>query len=103
MLAEIAWHFRRGSRVRPMLGVGLGGYHDRQTIACTPQGCEDRLPFTGLSVGQSSNWTRDVSLMTGVSVAASDRVRIRGGWRYHNPFRDELALSELFIGAGLVF
>ena len=102
--AEAAWHFRRGRRLRPMLGLGVGGFHDRMTLSCMPAGCETVLTSpTRILLGESARWHSDVSLMTGVSIAATDRVRLRGGWRYHNPFRDELALSELFLAAGYRF
>lgn len=101
--AEATWHFRRGKRLRPMLGFGGGGFHDRMNVSCAPAGCETVSSSSRIVPGEWTEWHRDVSLMTGVSVAATDRIRVRGGWRYHNPFRDELALSELFFAAGYRF
>ena len=100
---EVIWHFRRGKRARPMLGIGVGGYRDSQLVTCEPAGCEPRLGINGLDGGRSVESHRDTSIVAGVSVLLSSRLRVRGGWRYHNPFRDELALSELFVGAGLRF
>jgi hypothetical protein len=101
---EATWHFRRGKRLRPMVGLGFGAFHDGMTTSCMPAGCEAvLLSPPRILLGESTVWHSDVSIMTGVSVAATDRIRIRGGWRYHNPFRDELALSELFLAAGYRF
>lgn len=42
----------------------------------------------------------DESVLAGLSIMLHERVRLHGGWRYHNPFEDELALSELFVAVG---
>jgi hypothetical protein len=101
--AEVVWHFRRGKRARPMFGVGLGRFFDRETVTCEPAGCESRLGVSGLSAGRVRESHYDESLVVGLSVLLKPRVRLRSGWRYHNPFRDELALSELFLAVGLRF
>jgi hypothetical protein len=100
---EFIWHFRRGRRVRPMFGVGVGRYWDRELVTCTPPGCESIIARSGLTAGQNSESHADESVMLGLSVLLNPRVRLRGGWRYHNPFRDELALSEWFLGVGYRF
>jgi hypothetical protein len=101
--AETVWHFRRGGRVRPMLGIGIGWYADRDIVTCQPAGCEPFLRSAGLETGERRDAERDGSIVVGLSVLATPRLRLRGGWRYHNPFVDELALSELFIAAGYRF
>jgi hypothetical protein len=100
---EFIWHFRRGKRVRPMFGVGVGRYWDRELVTCAPPGCEPVIARSGLTAGQNSESHADESLMVGLSVLLNPRFRLRGGWRYHNPFRDELATSELFLGIGYRF
>jgi hypothetical protein len=98
---EAIWHFRRGQRARPMFGLGFGRYWDSETVICEPAECLSRL--RGASARRDNRVREsisDQSLLVGFSVLLNSRVRLRGGWRYHNPFRDELALSELFIAAG---
>jgi hypothetical protein len=53
-----------------------------------------------LTAGQNSESYADESVVLGLSVLLNPRLRLRGGWRYHNPFRDSLALSEWFLGLG---
>jgi len=101
--AEATWHFRRGKRLRPMFGLGLGGFRDRGTVSCAPDGCDGSPTYLRLTGRETAGWERDISLMTGLSATLSKRFRLRAGWRYHNPFRDELALSELFFGTGFAF
>jgi hypothetical protein len=101
--AETVWHFRRGGRVRPMVGIAVGWYADRDVVTCQPPGCEPFLRSAGLETGERHDTERDGSIMVGLSVLATPRLRVRGGWRYHNPFVDELALSELFVAAGYRF
>jgi hypothetical protein len=100
---ETVWHFSRGRRVRPMLGIGIGWYSDRDVVSCEPPGCESLLRSTGFEPGERHDAEHDRSIMVGISVLATPRLRVRGGWRYHNPFVDHLALSELFIAAGYRF
>jgi hypothetical protein len=97
---EIRWHFRSGRRVRPHIGLGFGGYRDREVVTCEPSGCESRLSGSGLHAGATRALHSDQSVVAGVSVALHKRARLHGGWRYHNPFKDELALSELFVAVG---
>jgi hypothetical protein len=98
--AEVIWHFRRGKRVRPLLGLGFGRYKDTEAVTCEPAGCESRLRSVGLNAGAAREWHHDQSVLAGLSVVAGERFRVRGGWRYHNPFEDELALSEVFVAVG---
>jgi hypothetical protein len=97
---EVIWHFRSGKRVRPHIGLGFGGYRDREAVTCEPVGCQSRLPQAGLHAGASRALHSDQSVVAGVSVALQKRARLHGGWRYHNPFKDELALSEVFVAVG---
>jgi hypothetical protein len=100
MQGELIWHFRRGHRIRPMFGIGIGVFRDRSVTTCTPEGCEAALARTTLGVGDHVQYKRDESVVVGVSVAINPRIRLRGGWRYHNPFYDEFAMSEVFLGVG---
>jgi hypothetical protein len=100
---EAVWHFSRGRRIRPMFGIGMGWYSDRDVVSCEPPGCESYVRSIGIDVGERREVERDGSIMVGVSVLATPRLRVRGGWRYHNPLVDHLALSELFIAAGYRF
>jgi hypothetical protein len=101
--AEIIWHFRRQERVRVMFGLGLGRYWDREIVTCAPAGCEPLLALSGLTAGNIRKSHVDRSILVGLSARLYPRLRIRGGWRYHNPFNDENALSELFVGAAYQF
>jgi hypothetical protein len=69
-------------------------------VSCEPSGCESQLAGIGLSAGQTHESHLDQSLVVGLSVMPHKRVRVHGGWKYHNPFRDELALSEVFVALG---
>jgi hypothetical protein len=97
---EVIWHFRQGKRARPLLGIGFGRYRDTESVMCQPPGCELRLGISGLAAGVLRESHRDESIVAGLSVLLNQRFRVRGGWRYHNPLRDELALSELFLSVG---
>ena len=101
--ADAVWHFRQGKVLRPFVGFGLGAFRDRRTVSCTPSGCEQLLGLSGLRVGTETNWHSDEAVIVGVSALPAPRIRVRGGVRYHNPFRDELALSEWFVGVGYRF
>jgi hypothetical protein len=96
---EVIWHFRRDRRIRPLFGLGVGRYWRSQVATCSPPGCEAALG-PGFPAGRTSDSTSDVSLVTGLSVLLNPRLRVRGGWRYHNPFKDELAVSEYFLALG---
>lgn len=100
---EVTWHYRRGKRVRPNVGVGIGGYRLSERVTCEPAGCESELGRTGLSAGPSSEWHHDVSVAVGISVLLHPRVRVRGGRRIHNPWGEHLALSETFAAIGYRF
>jgi hypothetical protein len=99
---EVIWHFRRGKRIRPLLGFGFGRYWRSQVRTCTPQGCEAALG-PGYDFGSTETSDSVQSVVTGVSVLLHPRVRLRGGWRYHNPFKDELAVGEFFLALGYRF
>ena len=101
--ADAIWHFRRGQVIRPFVGLGIGGFRNRETVSCTPPGCEPQLVRFGLTAGTQQEWHKDEAIIVGASALAGPRVRVRGGLRYHNPFRDELALSEWFVAVGYRF
>lgn len=96
---EVIWHFRRGKQVRPLLGFGVGRYWRSQVGTCSPQGCEAALG-PGFPFGRTEDSQSDGSVVVGLSVLLNTRFRVRGGWRYHNPFKDEFAVSELFMAMG---
>jgi hypothetical protein len=98
--AEVIWHFRREERVRVMFGLGLGRYWESQLVTCEPVPCDAALATAGLIAGRNHKSQLDRSILVGVSAAVLPRLRIRAGWRYHNPLNDENALSEVFVGAG---
>jgi hypothetical protein len=100
---EVVWHFRRGKRVRPLVGFGLGSYWDRELVACQPAGCEAHLGVAGLTAGEGRESHFDQSVVAGISALLHPRLRVRAGLRYHNPFKDELALSEWFVALGYRF
>ncbi len=95
---EVVWHFLREKRVRLMFGLGAGRYWDREDVSCEPAGCEAGI--AGLTAGRNRESHVDRSILVGLSVPLTSRLRLRGGWRYHNPFNDENALSEVFLGVG---
>ncbi|MCC7124350.1 MAG: hypothetical protein IT178_05845 [Acidobacteria bacterium] len=101
--AEVTWHFRPGKRVRPYLGGGLGGYRDRELVTCEPVGCEARLTRIGRRAGEHRQSHSTRTFIAGLSVDVLPRVRVHDGWKYHNPFKDELALSEVFVAVGYRF
>jgi len=99
--AEIVWHFRRERRVRIMFGVGLGRYWDREVISCQPAGCEPGLRAAYfLETGPTRDSQLSRSILVGLSATVLPRLRVRGGWRYHNPLAGDDALPEFFVGAG---
>ena len=101
--ADAIWHFRKGKVLRPFVGLGLGGFRNRMTVTCSPPGCEPLLGLSGLRAGTQHDWHADEAVIAGASALVTPRLRVRAGLRYHNPLRDELALSEWFLGAGYRF
>ncbi|HEY7498284.1 MAG TPA: hypothetical protein VH740_07215 [Vicinamibacterales bacterium] len=100
---EVVWHLLRGKRVRLMVGAGVGRYWDRELITCRPAGCEPGLIAAyGLTTGPARDSQFDQSILVGLSAMLHPRLRIRAGWRYHNPLAGDAALPELFIGGGFL-
>jgi hypothetical protein len=98
---QALYHFRRGRRIRPILGLGLGSLMLPRTNRCEPAGCESTM----LRLLAPPERTRrpDVAIIVGASVRASERVVIRGGWQTHNLGAEELSSVEWFIAAGWRF
>jgi hypothetical protein len=106
VLGEVSWHFRQGRKLRPWFGVGAGAYREHRVVSCESQGCEAGLERVGLTPGESSAWTREVSFAAGLSVLVHPRIRARGGLRYHcnwhgGAVSGERMLSEVFVGVGI--
>jgi hypothetical protein len=100
--AEVVWHLLRDKRVRLMIGAGVGRYWDRELITCQPAGCEPGLVAAyGLTTGQTRESQSARSVIVGLSTTLH-RLRVRGGWRYHNPIAGKDAFSELFLAAGFI-
>lgn len=99
--AEAAWHFFPGSRVRPFVATGAGGYRTHRLATCEPAGCEPRLRQIGPAPGALTEWRREVSAAGGVSVLVHPRVRVRAGMRHHYPWRGyiEEVRFDLFLTA----
>jgi hypothetical protein len=101
--AEVVWHLLREKRVRLMIGAGIGRYWDRELITCQPAGCGPGLVAAyGLTTGQARDSQMDRSVLVGLSTTVHPRLRIRGGWRYHNPLAGKDALPEFFVGGGFL-
>jgi opacity protein-like surface antigen len=97
--AEFIYHFRTGEHVRPFFGLGFGQYWMDRLTTCQPVGCAATLG-PGVTLGRATESRADRSVIAGLSVSLNPRLRVSGGWRYHNPFYDEFAVSEVFVGLG---
>ena len=96
------YHFRPGTRVRPMLGAGLGAARRSQTIQCQDGACAG-LAQVGLESGSTHFWNTDRSVLAGVTFLPAPSLPIRAGWWWHSPFNDGFALSEVFLSVGYRF
>jgi hypothetical protein len=101
LTGQALYHFRRGRRVRPVLGLGLGSLMLPRSNRCEPAGCE---PTMQRLLAPPERTTRpDVAIVIGASVHASKRVVFRGGWQAHNLGGEELSSVEWFLAAGWRF
>jgi hypothetical protein len=100
---DTIYHFGRGTRVRGLLGLGLGSAWDGQVQACTPPGCERLMPILSSPAGRSSARLVDVTIVVGVSGRIGPRLQMRGGVRLHNFAGEDLSTSEIFMAAGYRF
>lgn len=95
------YHFRRGHAVRPMLGVGSGGFARAQHVRCETPGCGTVPGFP--PEGMTRDWITDVIVVAGLSGPIGDRWTWRGGWLSHRFLNDENSTLELFAGIGYRF
>jgi hypothetical protein len=91
-----SYHFLRGRRVRPSLGVGVGTFKLPRRQRCAPSGCEDVLPL--LAGPPEAPSTPDLMVTCGLSVRASSRLTVHAGWAAHNPLAESLSSTETFVG-----
>jgi hypothetical protein len=96
------YHFMKGSRVRPMLGLGSGWYSEAQRVDCQPAGCHTQLRG-GPLLGQYRTWDVDAVFVVGLSSVVRDRWVVRGGWQSHRFGNDENMTQQFFVGAGYRF
>jgi hypothetical protein len=94
---EAVYHFRRGSTVRPMLGLGLGTRIHRDQLSCRPVGCEELMPVLASGVGRTTSRAGNITIVAGLSGRVHDRVQLRGGVRLHNFAGEEISTTEVFI------
>ena len=95
------YHFRRGQSIRPMLGVGVGGYAQAQNVQCQSQSCSG---VPGIPPeGHNRTWMSDVILLAGLSGPIGKRWTWRGGWLSHRLLNDQHSTIELFAGLGYQF
>ena len=97
----IVYHFRRGKVLRPVLGLGSGGYVHSQRVRCEPIGCGG---VAGIPPeGRRRTWMTDAILIAGVSGGLGTRWILRGGCLAHRFANDENSTVELFAGVGYRF
>jgi len=95
------YHFRPGQRIRPMLGIGAGGYAQAQNVQCQPEDCS---AVPGIPpVGHNRSWMPDVILLAGLAGPIGDRWTWRGGWLSHRFLNDHHSTIEWFAGLGYRF
>jgi len=99
--AAVIYHFRRGGRVRPMLGAGSGAFAHVERVACQPLACElsPGLPPSGAQ----RRWRPDVIVVAGLSGTAGKRWTWRAGWLTHSFANDHNSTIETFAGVGYRF
>ena len=97
----VVYHFRRGSRVRPMLGVGSGVFADADRVVCQPVACEQSggLPQSG----SHRRWKADLIVLAGLSGRVGGRWSWRAGWLTHSFANDHNSTIETFASVGYRF
>lgn len=98
---QAIYHFRRGKRVRPLLGLGAGTFTIPRTIRCEPAGCQPLLHI--LAGPPEAARHIDVVTIFGLSVQATRHAIVRAGWQAHNFGGEELSSAEWFLAAGWRF
>jgi hypothetical protein len=101
LTGQAIYHFRRGHRVRPMLGLGAGVVRIARTLRCTPADCAAYLQLIAGSSDLSNHV--DAVVISGVSIRATERVTVRVGWQAHNFGGEELSSVEWVAAAGWRF
>ncbi len=97
---ELIYHFRRGSRVRPMLGLGMGSRTERWSAACVQPGCEQLLPIVATPAGRGEGRAGLGTIIAGVSGRPGRRILVRGGVRLHNFAGEQTSTTEVFAAVG---
>lgn len=95
------YHFRRGHAVRPMLGVGSGGFARAQHVRCETPACGNVPGFP--PEGMTRDWITDVIMVVGLSGPIGNRWAWRGGCLSHRFANDHNSSIELFAGIGYRF
>ena len=104
LLSRFLYHFSRGERVRPLLGVGVGELIDRQNFVCQPSGCESLVPLlVAQRVGPESSSHLDLAFIAGASIRATNRVRLRFGIQLHDFAFESLSTTAWFAETGVRF
>ncbi len=86
------YHFRRGERLRPMLGLGLGSLYAPRTRRCIPAGCDAVLEL--LAGPPKARATGDLVIMAGLNIRASSHLSVRLGFSSHNFAGESLSSEE---------
>jgi hypothetical protein len=105
---QVLYHFRRGKKLRPHVGLGFGRTHDSEMLSCEPAGCEailSGLPFgnSGPPLGRRSTTYPDQAWIAGVSTLFWNRVVLRGGVYIHSFAGEERSLTETSVQVGYRF
>jgi hypothetical protein len=100
---EAIYHFARGRPVRGFLGLGFGNLTNRDLVSCAPAGCERVMPFVSSPVGRLSHTSENMTIIAGASGRISKRLRVQGGFRFHNLPAEGRSTTEAFVAAGHQF
>jgi hypothetical protein len=95
------YHFRPGTEVGPMVGVGSGAFADVDRVECRPVDC---APGTGLPPGgEHRRWRTDVIFLLGLTGIIGENWVWRGGLMTHAFANDHNSTIETFAGIGYRF
>ncbi len=100
---DFVYHFKRGSPIRPVLGVGLGRVWNRLTETCAPAGCEQLMPILSGPVGRRSHSNPNLSMIAGLSGRVGSHLEVKGGVRLHNFAGEGTSTAEVFVSTGYQF
>jgi len=93
---EWLWNFRPEHRVRPFVGIGFGSFVVPRRHRCDPAGCERILEL--IDGPDNAATHRETTASVGLTIRATDRLRVRLGWTGHNFAADEVAMVEWGLG-----